>query len=147
MGARSDRRGKRRTFLEGLAVFTLASAACALASQIGALIAASALQAVGAALPKSCQLGQSLEFREELVTILARCESIGASPEALKNRLGPVFDSGVGRTNSNNFRVFSGGDTNRPSMDKASRVLAVLRKDESIPNDTCCSIHELSRGH
>src|SRR5882757_224898 len=48
--ALGDRFGRRRMFAAGLAVFAVASAVCALAPDIGWLIAARALQGVGAAL-------------------------------------------------------------------------------------------------
>src|SRR5260370_19124175 len=44
-----DRLGRRRTYVAGLVVFTLASAACALAPSAGALIVARAVQGIGAA--------------------------------------------------------------------------------------------------
>ncbi|MGI5165361.1 DHA2 family efflux MFS transporter permease subunit [Spirillospora sp. CA-253888] len=46
----ADRYGRRRLFVTGLALFTLASAAAALAPSIGVLIAARALQGVGGAI-------------------------------------------------------------------------------------------------
>ncbi|MEU7532362.1 MFS transporter [Saccharothrix sp. NPDC042600] len=48
--ALGERFGRRRVFVVGLAVFTVASAGCALAPDIGALIAARAVQGVGAAM-------------------------------------------------------------------------------------------------
>ena len=56
-GRWSDRLGRRRGFLGGLAVFTLASAACAFAPSVGTLIAARAVQATGAALMLPTSLG------------------------------------------------------------------------------------------
>ena len=48
--ALGDRFGRRRLFATGIGLFVLASAACALAPSVGALIAARALQGVGAAM-------------------------------------------------------------------------------------------------
>ncbi|WP_127936726.1 MFS transporter [Nonomuraea polychroma] len=48
--ALGDRFGRRRMFVVGLAVFTVASATCALSPDIGTLIASRALQGVGAAM-------------------------------------------------------------------------------------------------
>ncbi|CAL9337001.1 Multidrug resistance protein Stp [Actinosynnema sp. ALI-1.44] len=48
--ALGERFGRRRVFVVGLAVFTVASAGCALAPDIGVLIAARAAQGVGAAM-------------------------------------------------------------------------------------------------
>ncbi|WP_225847981.1 DHA2 family efflux MFS transporter permease subunit [Streptomyces sp. HPF1205] len=52
-----DRFGRRRLFTAGLALFSLASAACALAPSVGALIAARAVQGVGAAVVMPLALG------------------------------------------------------------------------------------------
>ncbi|MFC8427431.1 MFS transporter [Streptomyces sp. NPDC057253] len=57
-GRIGDRIGQRPVFLAGVSVFTLASLACALAPDLGTLVAARALQAAGAAaqLPTSLAL-------------------------------------------------------------------------------------------
>jgi EmrB/QacA subfamily drug resistance transporter len=49
-GVLADRNGRRRGFAIGLVLFTASSAACGLAPDIGALIAARAVQGVGAAI-------------------------------------------------------------------------------------------------
>jgi len=49
-GRIADRFGRRRIFLIGAGLFTLASALCGISPSAGALIASRALQAVGAAL-------------------------------------------------------------------------------------------------
>jgi len=55
-GAAGDRFGRRRIFMIGVSVFALASIACGLAPNPGALIAARALQGVGAAFLIPCGL-------------------------------------------------------------------------------------------
>lgn len=49
-GKLSDSYGSKRIFMVGLVVFSLASVACGIATQMGGLVAARAVQAVGAAL-------------------------------------------------------------------------------------------------
>jgi EmrB/QacA subfamily drug resistance transporter len=56
-GRLADHFGRRRFLLVGVGVFTLASAACAAAPSLGVLVAARALQAVGAALIVPTSLG------------------------------------------------------------------------------------------
>ena len=55
-GALGDRIGARRAYIAGLTVFAIASVACGISPGIGALIAARALQGVGAALVVPCSL-------------------------------------------------------------------------------------------
>ena len=56
-GRWADRSGRKRVFLAGLALFTLASAGCAAAPSLGVLIAVRVLQAVGGALMLPSSLG------------------------------------------------------------------------------------------
>src|SRR5579862_7916861 len=49
-GKLADLYGRRRVFVLGLAIFTLSSLACGLASSAGSLIGARAVQGIGAAL-------------------------------------------------------------------------------------------------
>jgi EmrB/QacA subfamily drug resistance transporter len=65
-GRWADRTGRKRAFLGGLALFTLASAACAVAPSIDVLIAARVVQAAGAAVLMPASLGLLLpEFPPE----------------------------------------------------------------------------------
>jgi EmrB/QacA subfamily drug resistance transporter len=65
-GRWADAFGRKRAFLLGLAVFVLASAACALAPSVGALVAARVAQAVGGAMMLPTSLGLILpEFAPE----------------------------------------------------------------------------------
>jgi EmrB/QacA subfamily drug resistance transporter len=56
-GRWADRSGRKRAFLSGLALFTVASACCAAAPSLGVLVAARILQAVGGALMLPSSLG------------------------------------------------------------------------------------------
>ncbi|MGO9487585.1 MAG: MFS transporter [Solirubrobacteraceae bacterium] len=65
-GRWADAFGRKRAFLLGLGVFTLASAGCAAAPSVGALVAARVVQAAGGALMLPTSLGLMLpEFEPE----------------------------------------------------------------------------------
>ncbi|HWI73420.1 MAG TPA: MFS transporter [Baekduia sp.] len=65
-GRWADRTGRKRAFLGGLAIFTVASAACAAAPSVGVLVAARVVQAAGAAVLTPSSLGLLLpEFPPE----------------------------------------------------------------------------------
>jgi EmrB/QacA subfamily drug resistance transporter len=86
--ALGDRFGRRRVFVAGLLLFVAASASCALASGIGWLIAARALQGVGAAIMMPLALAQvSAAFPPE-----RRGWALGiySSVAGLSTVLGPV---------------------------------------------------------
>src|ERR1700727_2071407 len=73
-GALGDRIGAKRLFIAGFVVFTLASVACGLAPSLGVLVAARAVQGIGAAVlvPSSLRL-LNHTFREAA----ARARAIG----------------------------------------------------------------------
>ncbi|MEM9121786.1 MAG: MFS transporter [Pseudomonadota bacterium] len=86
-GAAGDRFGRRRIFSIGIAVFALASIACAAAPSAGALIAARAAQGIGAAM----LVPQSLAIIAANFPPEARGRAIGlwAGASALTTALGP----------------------------------------------------------
>lgn len=101
--------------------------------------------ALVAALLEACQLCQSPEFREELISILARQAYTGATQEVLRNSLGPTFYTGFERVSTNGFHIFYGDSMNCPSIDKASWVLSELRNAGTIPEGTCGALSRIFR--
>jgi EmrB/QacA subfamily drug resistance transporter len=88
-GRLADRMGRRGGFLVGVAVFTIASAACAAATGVGMLVAFRIVQALGAALLVPTSLGLVLaayppERRAGAVRIWAATSGLAAA-------LGPVL--------------------------------------------------------
>jgi EmrB/QacA subfamily drug resistance transporter len=98
-GVLADRFGRRRAFAVGLTVFSLASAACGLVSGIGALIAARAIQGLGAAilfavaLALIAQVSPTSEQRTK--ALAAYGASIGAA-FAIGPFIGGALVSGLG---------------------------------------------------
>jgi EmrB/QacA subfamily drug resistance transporter len=92
-GRLADLRGRKRVFLWGLTLFTLASVLCALAPGVGALVAARTLQAVGAALLTPASLGLVLSaFPPD-----RRAAAVGlfSAVGALAAAFGPAFGSWI----------------------------------------------------
>jgi EmrB/QacA subfamily drug resistance transporter len=88
-GSAADRYGRRRIFLIGIALFTLASIACGLAPDIKVLVASRAVQGFGAALltPASlAMLGATFDAHER-----SRAIGIWAGVGALTAAAGPVL--------------------------------------------------------
>jgi EmrB/QacA subfamily drug resistance transporter len=91
--ALGDRLGRRRVFIAGMAVFTVASAAAALAPNAGALVAARALQGVGGA----AVLPLSLTLLTSAVAPARRGAALGVwgATSGLAVALGPLLGGAV----------------------------------------------------
>lgn len=92
-GRLADLKGRKLVFLQGLTLFSAASALCAWAPGIGTLIAARALQAVGAALltPASLALVLGAFPHEKRAAAVGLFSAVGALAAAV----GPAFGSWV----------------------------------------------------
>ncbi|MFE7202684.1 DHA2 family efflux MFS transporter permease subunit [Pseudonocardia alni] len=92
-GRLGDRFGHKRILLTGLAVFTLASVACAVAPTVWLLVAARAVQAVGAAfvMPTSLSLLLAAYPAEHRSRAVGAWASIGAVAAALGPPLGGLL--------------------------------------------------------
>jgi EmrB/QacA subfamily drug resistance transporter len=88
LGRLADRYGRRAGFLAGLAVFTLASAACAVSPNLWSLVAFRGLQAVGAAALTPTSLGLLLAATPDVEKVKA--VRIWAATGALAAAFGPV---------------------------------------------------------
>jgi ABC-type nitrate/sulfonate/bicarbonate transport system substrate-binding protein len=98
-----------------------------------------------AALLDACKLCQDPSFRNDLISILAMNEYTGASKDVLRNSLGNQFATGADTVNGNAFHVFHGDSVNRPTVEKASWVLAGLRTIGALPDITCGSLSRIYR--
>ena len=97
-GRLADRWGRKRLFLGGLAVFTLASALCGLAPSAPMLIAARLIQAIGAAAitPASLALVLHSTPKERVPIAVAVWASMGAFAAAVGPAIGGLLVDGLG---------------------------------------------------
>lgn len=98
-----------------------------------------------AALLDACKLCHDSEFRNEMISILSLKEYTGASEDVLRNSLGNQFNTGTGTSNATAFHLFHGEAVNRPTVEKASWVLAGLRSIGILPDVTCGSLSRIYR--
>jgi len=96
-GRIADRVGRRRCFLVAVAVFTVASALCGLAPSVELLVAARALQALGAALmvPSSLALVLQSFPAPKVPVALAVWGAVGAAAGAIGPSLGALVVDGA----------------------------------------------------
>ena len=87
------------------------------------------------ALLHACRVCQQPDFREELISILARPSYTDCPAETLSNSLGPKFSTGRGELDARDFHLFHGGSLNEPSPDKASWFFSGLRSTGLLPED------------
>ncbi|ANS69798.1 transporter [Streptomyces lincolnensis] len=98
-GVLGDRCGRKRTYLTGIVVFTLASLGCALAPSVGALIAARAVQGAAAALVFTgtlSNLAQAYPEPRERARIIGLNGAVGGSAIVIGPLLGGVLVDSVG---------------------------------------------------
>lgn len=101
--------------------------------------------ALTAALLESCRMCQDPAFRNEMITILSMKEYTGASETVLRNSLSAPFNTGTGSSAAATFHVFHGDSVNRPTVEKASWVLAGLRGIGILPDVTAGSLSRIYR--
>src|SRR4051812_19133029 len=95
-GRLADRSGRRRGFLAGVALFTAASVLCAAAPNLAVLVAARALQAVGAAALVPTSLGILLAVYPQTARgrVVRAWTAVGALARAFGPLVGGVLVSG-----------------------------------------------------
>jgi EmrB/QacA subfamily drug resistance transporter len=97
-GRASDLFGRRRVFLAGLTIFTLASLASGLAPSPEALVAARAAQGLGAAMltPAALSIVTTTYFGSQRTAALAAWGAIASSGAAVGVVLGGILTTGLG---------------------------------------------------
>jgi MFS family permease len=97
-GGLADTHGRKRVFMSGVALFIAASAMCGLASSVGWLIAARALQAVGAALltPASLSIVLAAFPQSRRAVAVSLWGAVGGFAAAVGPSLGSLLAQTVG---------------------------------------------------
>lgn len=97
-GGLADTHGRKRVFMLGVTLFLAASAACGLAANVWALVAARVLQAVGAALltPASLSIVLAAFPQERRAVVVSLWGAVGALAAALGPSLGSFVVDSVG---------------------------------------------------
>lgn len=98
-----------------------------------------------AALLEACRVCQDPDFQEDLIAILSLPQYTGASPELLRNSLCGQFVTGRNVVDESPFHLFHGYAVNRPTVEKASWLLAGLRSIDAMPEITAGSISRIHR--
>ncbi|MCP5532356.1 MAG: ABC transporter substrate-binding protein [Akkermansiaceae bacterium] len=94
---------------------------------------------------EACRKCQDPEFQEDLLEILAMEQYTGASPDVLRNSLSNQFITGADPLLNPAFHIFHGDSVNRPTVEKASWVLAGLRAIGALPEITAGSLSRIYR--
>ncbi len=90
-GFLGDRFGARRVYLAGLGLFALASALCGLAPDVVTLVAARALQGVGAAVMLPCSLSLINHATQHDIPLRARAVGLWTASGSIGLAAGPVL--------------------------------------------------------
>ncbi|MDX1679101.1 MAG: CmpA/NrtA family ABC transporter substrate-binding protein [Akkermansiaceae bacterium] len=95
-----------------------------------------------AALIESCRLCQDPDFGETLVHVLSQRKYTGIAPEVLRHELdGSLLHDGHRRA----YNIFHGEEVNRPTVSRASWVLAGLTSIAALPQITAGSLSRIYR--
>jgi EmrB/QacA subfamily drug resistance transporter len=134
--ALGDRFGRRRMFACGLGLFVAASAACALAGSVGALIAARVVQGVGAALviPVALALVSAAYPAESRGKAIGILEGV----TGLATIVGPIVGGGIAGGIAWEWIFW----VNVP-IGLAALLLALTRLEESFGEDTALDVRGL----
>jgi EmrB/QacA subfamily drug resistance transporter len=143
-GRLADRVGRRKTFLGAVVLFTVASMLCGLAPNVGLLVAARVLQAVGAAalVPSSLAMVLQTFPREKVPFAVAIWGAIGAVAGAA----GPTLGALIVQNFSWRWAFFVNLPVGIVSLTLGSRVLPASRANRTGPIPDLSSVGLLAGG-